>query len=59
MLPPARLAFFAIVASLGYLGLAVLGWGSVAAFFSHAALSALAIVVLVLTGVAVWMLPFP
>jgi protein-S-isoprenylcysteine O-methyltransferase Ste14 len=52
--PPPRLALFAIVASLGYLGLAVLGWGSVAAFFSHAALSALAIVLLVLTAVALF-----
>jgi protein-S-isoprenylcysteine O-methyltransferase Ste14 len=52
--PPLTLALFAIVASLGYLGLAVLGWGSVAAFFSHAALSALAIVLLVLTAVALF-----
>ncbi len=35
-----------------YLGLAVLGWGGFAAFFSHPALIALVIVFLALIGVA-------
>jgi len=47
-------AFIAIVGSLAYFGLAILGWGSFAAFFSHPALIALAIVGLVLTGVALF-----
>ena len=34
----ARLAFFAIVVTLAYLGLAVWGMGGFAAFFSHAPL---------------------
>jgi protein-S-isoprenylcysteine O-methyltransferase Ste14 len=49
-----RLVVFTIVASLGYLGLAILGWGGFAAFFSHPALVALAIVGLVLSGVALF-----
>src|SRR6266478_6476619 len=40
--------------SLAYLALAVLGWGSFMAFFSHAALSALAIVLVVLSVVALF-----
>jgi protein-S-isoprenylcysteine O-methyltransferase Ste14 len=43
-----------IIAALVYLGLAILGWGGFAAFFSHPALIALAITVLVLSGVAVF-----
>jgi protein-S-isoprenylcysteine O-methyltransferase Ste14 len=39
-----------LLGSAAYLGLAVLGWGGPAAFFSHAALVALAIVVLALAG---------
>jgi protein-S-isoprenylcysteine O-methyltransferase Ste14 len=42
------------VASLGYLGLSILGWGGFTAFFSHPALIALAIVGLVLSGVALF-----
>jgi protein-S-isoprenylcysteine O-methyltransferase Ste14 len=49
-----RLVVFTVVASLGYLGLAILGWGGFAAFFSHPALVALAIVGLVLSGVALF-----
>jgi protein-S-isoprenylcysteine O-methyltransferase Ste14 len=49
-----RLAFIAIVGTLAYLGLAILGWGSFAAFFSHPALIALVIVGFVLTGVALF-----
>ncbi len=54
MTPTPRVAFIAIVGSLAYFGLAILGWGSFAAFFSHPALIALAIVGLVLTGVALF-----
>jgi protein-S-isoprenylcysteine O-methyltransferase Ste14 len=54
MTPTPKVAFIAIVGGLAYLGLAILGWGSVAAFFSHPALIALAIVGLVLTGVALF-----
>ncbi len=54
MTPTPKVAFIAIVGSLAYFGLAILGWGSFAAFFSHPALIALAIVGLVLTGVALF-----
>ncbi|HXP31483.1 MAG TPA: isoprenylcysteine carboxylmethyltransferase family protein [Stellaceae bacterium] len=46
------LAFITIVATLAYLGLAVLGWGGFAAFFSHPSLIVLAIVVFALSGAA-------
>ena len=47
-----KLAFFVtIVATLAYLGLAILGWGGFEAFFSHPPLTALAIALLVLSGV--------
>jgi protein-S-isoprenylcysteine O-methyltransferase Ste14 len=42
-------AFIAIVATLAYLGLAILGWGGFAPFFSHPALSAIAIITVALT----------
>jgi hypothetical protein len=48
-MPNPRLAFITIVASLAYLGLAILGWGGFAAFFSHPPLIALTIVICVLT----------
>jgi protein-S-isoprenylcysteine O-methyltransferase Ste14 len=54
MTPTPKVAFIAIVGSLAYLGLAILGWGSFAAFFSHPALIALVIVGFVLTGVALF-----
>src|ERR1700722_9931911 len=41
-----------LIGSAAYLGLAVLGWGGFAAFFSHAALSAVAAVLFALTIVA-------
>jgi protein-S-isoprenylcysteine O-methyltransferase Ste14 len=44
----------AIIATLAYLGLAILRWGDFAAFFAHPALIALAITLLVLSGVAVF-----
>lgn len=43
-----------VVASLAYLGLAVLGWGGFAAFFSHPALVILAITLFVLSGAALF-----
>ena len=46
------LALTAIGTTLLYLGLAVLGWGGFTAFFSHCALTALALVVVVTTCVA-------
>ena len=53
-MPTPRLAFITIIATLAYLGLAILGWGGFEAFFSHPALIALAIVVLVLSGTALF-----
>jgi protein-S-isoprenylcysteine O-methyltransferase Ste14 len=49
-----RLMLITIIATLAYLGLAILGWGGFAAFFSHPPLMALAITLLVLSGVAVF-----
>jgi hypothetical protein len=47
-----RLTLITIVATLAYLGLAILGWGGFAAFFSHPALIALTVVLFALSGVA-------
>jgi protein-S-isoprenylcysteine O-methyltransferase Ste14 len=52
MTPAPKVAFIAIAASLAYFGLAILGWGSFAAFFSHPALIALTVVGFALMGVA-------
>jgi protein-S-isoprenylcysteine O-methyltransferase Ste14 len=41
-----------VVATVGYAGLAVLGWGGVADFFSHPALTAAVLVLFVLAAVA-------
>jgi hypothetical protein len=49
-----RLAVVTIVGTLAYLGLAVLGWGGFAAFFAHPARIALAVIVFVLAGVALF-----
>ena len=54
MTPTPRLAFITIVATLVYLGLAILGWGGFAAFFSHPARIALAIALFVLSGAALF-----
>jgi protein-S-isoprenylcysteine O-methyltransferase Ste14 len=54
MMTKPRLMLITIIATLAYLGLAILGWGGFAAFFSHPALLALAITLLVLSGVAVF-----
>jgi protein-S-isoprenylcysteine O-methyltransferase Ste14 len=53
-LPSPKLALFTIGATLAYLGFAILGWGGFAAFFSHPALIALAVVLFSLSGVAVF-----
>jgi hypothetical protein len=42
------------VATFAFFGLAVLGWGGFAAFFSHPALIALTIALFVLSGVALF-----
>jgi protein-S-isoprenylcysteine O-methyltransferase Ste14 len=49
-----RLGFITMAGTVAYLGLAVLGWGGFAAFFSHRALIALATALFVLSGVAVF-----
>jgi protein-S-isoprenylcysteine O-methyltransferase Ste14 len=54
MMTRPRIAFVTTIATLAYLGLAILGWGGFAAFFSHPALIALAITLLALSGVAVF-----
>ena len=54
MTPTPRLAFIIAAAAIAYIGLAVLGWHGFAAFFSHPALTALAIATLVMSGVAVF-----
>src|SRR5215207_1091498 len=51
---PARLAFIITVATLGYLGLAILGRGGLSAFFSHPALVALTIVTFILAGISLF-----
>jgi protein-S-isoprenylcysteine O-methyltransferase Ste14 len=49
-----KLAVVTVVGTLVYLGLAVLGWGGFAAFFSHPARIALAIIVFVMAGAALF-----
>jgi len=51
MRPIVRLGFI-VIGTAVYLGLAVLGWGGFATFFSHPALIALAIVQVALSGIA-------
>src|SRR5215475_15231923 len=54
MTPTPKVAFITVVATLAYLGLAILGWGSFAAFFFHPPLIALVAVGFVLTAVALF-----
>jgi protein-S-isoprenylcysteine O-methyltransferase Ste14 len=54
MTPNPRLAFITIVATLVYLGLAILGWGGFTAFFSHPALIALTAATFALSGAALF-----
>jgi len=49
-----RLMLITIIGTLAYLGVAILGWGGFAAFFSYPPLIALAITPLVLSGVAIF-----
>jgi protein-S-isoprenylcysteine O-methyltransferase Ste14 len=52
--PSPRSALFTIVATLAYLGLAILGSGGLAAFFSHPTLIALTVALFVMSGVALF-----
>jgi protein-S-isoprenylcysteine O-methyltransferase Ste14 len=54
MTPSPGLAIIVVVATLAYLGLAVLGRGGFDAFFSHPALVVLSIALFVMTGVALF-----
>jgi protein-S-isoprenylcysteine O-methyltransferase Ste14 len=54
MTPSPRLAFVTIVGTLAFFGLAVLGWGGFAAFFSHPARIALTIALFALSGAALF-----
>ena len=53
MMTKPRLMLITIIATLAYLGLAILGWGGFAGFFSRSPLIALAITVLVLSAAGV------
>ena len=54
MTPSPRLALFTVVAAPAYLGLAILGSGGFAAFFSHPALIALAVGLFAMSAVALF-----
>jgi protein-S-isoprenylcysteine O-methyltransferase Ste14 len=54
MMTTPRLMLITIIGTLAYLGFAIFGWGGFAAFFSHPPLIAVAITLLVLSGVAVF-----
>src|SRR5438067_4033194 len=54
MMTTPKLMLITIIATLAYLGLAILRWGGFAAFFSHPPLIALTIILLVLSGVAIF-----
>jgi protein-S-isoprenylcysteine O-methyltransferase Ste14 len=54
MTPRPSLVFITLAATLAYLGLAVLGRGGFAAFFSHPALTALAIALFLISGVSLF-----
>ena len=49
-----KMALLAVISSLAYLGLAILGRGGFLAFFSHSALIALAIVLFILSAAALF-----
>ena len=49
-----KMATFTLVGTLAYLGLAVLGWGGLSAFFSHPALIALTVMTFLLSGAALF-----
>ncbi len=48
------LALVAIIGSLGYLALAIIAFGGIAAFFAHPARIALAAILFILTGVSLF-----
>jgi protein-S-isoprenylcysteine O-methyltransferase Ste14 len=52
MTPAPRLALLTVTGTLVYLGLAILGRGGLAAFFSQPALAATAVILLALSGIA-------
>jgi len=52
MTPSPKLVIITLLATLGYLALAVLGWGGFAAFFAHPARIALAVITVLLAGAA-------
>ena len=54
MMPAPKLILLNLVATLAYLGLAVLGWGGFAAFFANPARIALTIVLFALSGAALF-----
>ncbi len=49
-----KLALLTVLATLGYLGLAVLGWGGLAAFFSHPPLVAVTVITFALSAAALF-----
>jgi len=54
MMPAPKMILLNLVATLAYLGLAVLGWGGFAAFFANPARIALTIVLFALSGAALF-----
>jgi protein-S-isoprenylcysteine O-methyltransferase Ste14 len=54
MTPTPSLVFITLVGTFVYLGLAVLGWGGFAAFFSHPPLTALVIATFVMAGISLF-----
>ena len=54
MIPKLRMILTALLTTLVYLAIAVLGWGGLAAFFAHPARIAVAIVTVVLAGAALF-----
>jgi protein-S-isoprenylcysteine O-methyltransferase Ste14 len=54
MLNPGLRLIFVLAGTVGYLGLAVLGWGSFTAFFSHPPLTAVAVIQCALAIVALF-----
>lgn len=54
MMPTSKLAFASIVTVVLYLALGIAGWGGVSAFFAHPARVVLTLVLLALTGAAIF-----
>ncbi len=53
-LPTLTRAFYTVIGSLAYLGLAVAGWHGISAFFSHPPLVGLTVVLFALSGVSIF-----